>query len=384
MPREPGGGGSALDDRPSILVIGARGIRGSEGGVEKFAEEFIRRVARDCRVTALCLAARKPDDVDVELIVTPRSDFIRTDKIFYYMVAAWICLSRRFDHVVLLGLNSAVLLLVLRLMFWRRVRVVVRSGSVDYVFDKWGPVSKLYFRLGESLLCFADSVVAIAPGIQRRLANSGIRSVLIRNGLSVVSAPSPLADREARHVIAVGRVTPEKNYSQLIEAAQLLRHRDVSVTIVGGIDLSGEGPKLKALMEQGAVSNVTLAGAVDRGRVLQLLSSASLFVNCSLQEGMSNAVLEAIQQGSPIILSDIEANRDLDLPDALYFDPRSPTDLAARIEQALTTPSDFVVARERFEDWDEVIERYRRLMALPRESPYAPDLPLLGSRSGES
>jgi hypothetical protein len=102
-----------------------------------------------------------------------------------------------------------------------------------------------------------------------------------------------------------------ENYSQLIEAAQLLRHRDVSVTIVGGIDLSGEGPKLKALMEQGAVSNVTLAGAVDRGRVLQLLSSASLFVNCSLQEGMSNAVLEAIQQGSPIILSDIEANRDL-------------------------------------------------------------------------
>jgi hypothetical protein len=122
-------------------------------------------------VTALCLDARKPDDVDVELIVAPRSDFIRTDKIFYYMVAAWICLSRRFDHVVLLGLNSAVLLLVLRLMFWRRVRVVVRSGSVDYIFDKWGSVSKLYFRLGDSLRCFADSVVAIAPGIQRRLAN---------------------------------------------------------------------------------------------------------------------------------------------------------------------------------------------------------------------
>jgi len=370
-----------LGDRPSILVVGARGIGGSEGGVEKFAEEFVRRVARDCRVTVLCLAARKPDDVDeVELIVTPRSNFMRTDKVFYYLVAVWICLSRRFDQTVLLGLNSAMLLPVLRLLFWRRARVVVRSGSVDYIFDKWGPVSKLYFRLAESLLRFADSVVAVSPGIQRRLTSAGIHSVLIRNGLSAMSAPRPITDREARHVIAVGRVTPEKNYSQLIEAARLLGQSKVSFTIVGGIDLSGEGATLKALMERGAVTNVTLAGAVERGRVLQLVSSASLFVNCSLQEGMSNAVLEAIQLGSPIILSDIEANRDLGLPDALYFDPRSPSDLSARIEQALAAPSDFVVARERFEDWDDVIDRYRRLMALPSESSLASDARLFGEK----
>jgi len=121
-----------LGDKPSILVIGARGIHGNEGGVEKFAEEFVRRVARDCRMTVLCLTADKPDDVDdVELIVTPRSNFMRTDKVFYYMMAAWTCLSRRFDQVMLLGLNSAMLLLVLRMLFWRRVRVIVRSGSVD-------------------------------------------------------------------------------------------------------------------------------------------------------------------------------------------------------------------------------------------------------------
>jgi glycosyltransferase involved in cell wall biosynthesis len=371
------GGEPVLGDRPSILVVGARGIRGSEGGVEKFAEEFVRRVARDCRVTVLCLTASKPDGIgDVELIVTPRSSVMRTDKIFYYLVAAWTCLTRRFDHVLLLGLNSAMLLVVLRPLFWRTTRVVVRSGSVDYVFDKWGPVSKVYFKLAEGLLRFADAVAAVSPGIQRRLEAAGIRSALIRNGLSIAAAPRPLAKREARHVVAVGRVTPEKNYSLLIEAARLLCDRDVRVTIVGGVDLSGEGRKLRTLIEQAAVSNVTLAGAVDRGRVLQLLSSASLFVNCSLQEGMSNAVLEAIQQGAPIILSDIEANRDLGLPDALYFDSRSPYDLAARIHQALATPSDFVVARERFDDWDDVIDRYRRLMALPCERALAADAPV--------
>ena len=65
---------------------------------------------------------------------------------------------------------------------------------------------------------------------------------------------------------------------------------------------------------------------------------------------------------------------------ALYFDPRSPSDLSARIEQALAAPSDFVVARERFEDWDDVIDRYRHLMVLPSESSFASDAPLFGEK----
>lgn len=355
-----------MDGRASILVIGARGICGFEGGVEKFAEEFVRRVARRCRTTVLCLSAQKPDGADdVELILAPRSNFMHTDKIFYYMTAAWICLTRRFDHVMLLGINSAMLLLVLRLTFWRRAQVVVRSGSIDYILDKWGFVSKLYFRLAERLLRFADLVVAVAPSIQRHLVGRGIRSVLIRNGLTFGSEPRPVADREPRHVVAVGRVTAQKNYRQLVEAARLLRDRDISVTIIGGADLSGEDADLKALVNRGAIANVTFAGAMARDRVFDRLAAASLFVNCSLHEGMSNSVLEAVQQGTPVLLSDIEANRDLDLPESFYFDPRSPAELAARIESALKARTDFLVDRDRFDDWDQVVATYRRHMNLP-------------------
>jgi glycosyltransferase involved in cell wall biosynthesis len=80
---------------------------------------------------------------------------------------------------------------------------------------------------------------------------------------------------------------------------------------------------------------------------------------------MSNSVLEAVQQGTPILLSDISANRDLGLPDSFYFDPGSPTELSEKIAQALETPSDFLADRKRFEDWDEVINKYRRCMSLP-------------------
>jgi glycosyltransferase involved in cell wall biosynthesis len=102
-----------------------------------------------------------------------------------------------------------------------------------------------------------------------------------------------------------------------------------------------------------------------RDRVFDRLAAASLFVNCSLHEGMSNSVLEAVQQGTPVLLSDIEANRDLDLPESFYFDPRSPAELAARIESALKARTDFLVDRDRFDNWDQVVATYRRHMNLP-------------------
>ena len=216
----------------------------------------------------------------------------------------------------------------------------------------------------------ADLVVAVAPNIQRHLAKRGIRSVLIRNGLSFTSVPRPISERERQHVIAVGRVTPQKNYGLLVKAGQLLRDRgvSVSVSIIGGADLSDESARLRALMAEIGVDNVDFAGVMDRDHVLKRLSTASLFVNCSIHEGMSNSVLEAVQQGTPVLLSDIEANRDLELPEACYFDPLSPMDLSTRIEAALEAPSNFLVDRKHFEDWNEVIEKYRYYMDLPPTS----------------
>jgi glycosyltransferase involved in cell wall biosynthesis len=257
------------------------------------------------------------------------------------------------------------LVLPLRLLYWRRANIIVRSGSVDYILEKWGFLSKLYFRLAEGLLRFSDTVVAVGPSIQHHLAKRGIRSSVIPNGVSLTSTPRPLMDRERQRLVAVGRVTAQKNYGVLIEAAHRLRERGLQVSIIGAADLSGEREKLQALMDSEDVSNVTFVGLLGRDQVLDQLSMASLYVNCSIHEGMSNSVLEAIQQGVPVLLSDIPANRDLDLPEIHYFSPSSPTELSALIARALETPSDFLVDRRRFLDWDEVIDRYRRCMNLP-------------------
>jgi glycosyltransferase involved in cell wall biosynthesis len=50
-------------------------------------------------------------------------------------------------------------------------------------------------------------------------------------------------------------------------------------------------------------------GEVPRGGVPYLLSRASVFVNSSEHEGLSNAVLEAMLAGLPVLARDIEGNR---------------------------------------------------------------------------
>lgn len=79
---------------------------------------------------------------------------------------------------------------------------------------------------------------------------------------------------------------------------------------------------------------------------------------------MSNAILEAIQEGMALVLSDIDANRDLQFDDRFYFGPDDPAALAARIREAIGDPQGFVVPPERFDDWKSTIDRFRDVLEI--------------------
>jgi glycosyltransferase involved in cell wall biosynthesis len=347
-----------------LLIVGARSIAAAEGGVEKFAEEFASRLPEHCQATILCLEGQQAPAPDrVGIVPVPRWNAFRTDKVFYFTHSLYLYATRRYDCVLILGINFALLVLLMRLIFWRRATIVVRSGSIDHLLDKWGAATKLFIQCSESMLRLADGVIAVAPNIQQHLTGRGISSQMIRNGLERTTALTSSVERHRkREIVAVGRVTPQKNYRVLIEAADLLKNSDLQVRIIGGPDLSGEHDRLLALLNSRRGTPVTFHGRVARPQVLQYLSEAALFVNTSHHEGMSNAVLEAIQQGTPILLSDIEANRDLGLPERFYFDRHSSQALADSIQAALINPAEYVVSPDHFDSWETVIDNVHAYM----------------------
>lgn len=345
------------ETRPSIFVVGARGVPDVEGGAEKNAEMLFPLVAASgYRVTLVGLAdnIKSESFKGVALLKAPRSQLMKTDKVLYYIAAVFMAARRRPDIVHFQGLGSAIFLWAYKLM---GAKTVVRYGSADYLVGKWGVIGKLGFLLSEFQLRFADAVIAVTPALAERLKRRGIaRNVhVIANAVDVLPADGAGAPADA-YVLSVGRVTAQKNVANLMRGFDVLARRMVNaprLLVAGGLDETD----YVASLEQLKSDRITLAGRYARSAMAPLYRGAAVYINASLHEGSSNAVLEAISAGCPILLSDIPENRDFGLPDRCYFDPYKPEAIADAIGGALENPKAYVADANAFLTWSQVAER---------------------------
>jgi glycosyltransferase involved in cell wall biosynthesis len=133
------------------------------------------------------------------------------------------------------------------------------------------------------------------------------------------------------------------------------------LVVAGGLDESDYVTELQPLLTE----RTLLAGRFARSAMGPLYQASRLYINASLHEGSSNAVLEAISAGCSILLSDIPENRDFGLPAHCYFDPHCPEAIADALKRALDDPKAYVVDPRNFLTWGMVAERtldiYRRI-----------------------
>lgn len=358
--------------RNRIFVVGARGIPDVEGGAEKNAERlFPLMVDHGWDVTLAGIAENIKADAyrGVKLIRAPASRVLRTDKLFYYAAAVFMGGRRRPHLVHMQGLGSAIMLWAYKAM---GAKTVVRYGSADYLLPKWGMLGRSGFRAAEYQLRFADAVIAVTPALADRLADRGIKGNVhvIRNA---TDTGDDFADDAATvlprspYLLAVGRVTEQKNIHRLCEAFQLYaRERpDMTLVIAGGVD----DPSYLEVVKPYLSDRVTLLGRLPRSSLGPLYRGAHAYVNSSIHEGMSNAVLEAISWGAPVILSDIPENRDFDIADHHFFDPEDVASIADAFRRVDADRARFVTDRSRFLTWDDVADRtsaiYEQLGLVP-------------------
>ncbi len=126
------------------------------------------------------------------------------------------------------------------------------------------------------------------------------KQVVISNPISN-DLPVHSGERDKR-IVAVGRLTEQKNYKMLIDAfAQFYNnHREYI------LEVYGQGPDLQKLKKY--VADLNLDSVVFfKGYVSDLkqrIVSAGIYVNCSDYEGISNAMLEALAMGIPTVCTD--------------------------------------------------------------------------------
>lgn len=182
----------------------------------------------------------------------------------------------------------------------------------------------------------ADAYIALSPRIENELLEAGFdaqKIYPIANGVPVPKV-EPTAARAGRLAVFVGRLAPEKGLDTLLNAwPEVVRSfPDARLKLVGTGPLEAELKRKVAELQIGP--SVEFAGA--RNDVQAILGQASLFLLPSREEGLSMALLEAMAQALPVVVSDIPGNRILVTPDITgwVFPPNQAKMLAAKIKEA--------------------------------------------------
>jgi glycosyltransferase involved in cell wall biosynthesis len=177
----------------------------------------------------------------------------------------------------------------------------------------------------------ADYVVSNSRRNLDALRGRGVRlpaAEVIYNIVAEGRTPSPPHASQVSRVVAVGSLIPLKSYDVLIEAAAVLAASATDFELL----LAGDGaerPRLESLANRlGIAGRVKFLGDVED--VPGLLRAADVFVHPAITEGLSNAILEALAEGIPVVACPVGATPEIieDGQNGLLVPVRQPQVLA--------------------------------------------------------
>ena len=230
---------------------------------------------------------------------------------------------------------------------WPLVRI---SNRRDTGFQKSAKLRAVFRRLNHRFDWIVAPSRAVLDQLQIDEDIDIARTRCLPNGVDVerfspLRAPDRVTLRAAAGLPAHGRLigcaarlVPVKRHQDLLDGFALIaeHHADAALVLIGGGPLEAS---LRSRAESAGIAHrVHFLG--ERREVETLLPLLDVFALCSLTEGMSNALLEAMACGLPVIATSVGGNPEVvGAEDAgILVPPRTPTRIAGALESLLRDP----------------------------------------------
>jgi len=305
--------------------------------------------------------------------------------ILVYTVKAWFFLhmflrhenrKQRFDVTLAFFTIPCGFLAYLLKLFYRIPYVVsLRGSDVPGFSEKYDTFYVFAKPLVRFLWQQAKRVVPNSVGIRdlALVTNSKQPMEIIENGVDTATFAPKDGERSFDPIIllSTSRLTPRKGIHFLIEAfAVAVAHATVPLELY----LIGEGEQKETLQarakELGIADKVKFLGRVEHYLLPQFYQKAHVFVLPSKNEGMSNAALEALASGLPLVVSGTGGMQELvtEGVNGFFVDPELTAPFAetlvslAQNQNSLITFGEESRRRAELRGWDKVAGKFQEVL----------------------
>jgi glycosyltransferase involved in cell wall biosynthesis len=240
-------------------------------------------------------------------------------------------LRRTGPEIVHTYLNTAGVfgLVAARLAGVRRV-ITSRRDMGTFRSSRIAALEAFLSRVGADRVFCVCQAVADATRYRERIPEAKLR--VLRNGIdtrALVPRTRYRHDGPLRFCMVAAMNRPEKGHREFVEAAARTHHAHLGGVVFW---LAGDGPLrpgLEALAERLGLGRV-LAFLGERSDVPVILDEVDVLVVPSYTEAMSNAVLEGMAKGLPVIATAVDGNLEtvVDGLTGRLVPPKDPTAIA--------------------------------------------------------
>jgi glycosyltransferase involved in cell wall biosynthesis len=190
------------------------------------------------------------------------------------------------------------------------VHKLLSLSKIPLIYTHHNSIIKNNARLFSFLLNSCDGFIGIS-----KICSDNLHKYLIANKKLVTifnavdekrlkSTDKKVLDKNQINLLAVGRLTQQKNYPLMLNVIKELK---ASTLQKFHLNIAGEGDKQSELIE--LVKDLELADTVtllgNRSDISQLMSESDLFIMSSDWEGLPIALIESQLLGLPAIVTDV-------------------------------------------------------------------------------
>jgi glycosyltransferase involved in cell wall biosynthesis len=369
-----------------IAVIGAKGLPAKQGGIEHHCEEIYSRIvveqghsvdlfARSSYTDSIAL--HHYDVKGVRVVSLPCLNLKGMDALLSSALGAIASSGTRYDIIHFHAIGPALFSWLPRIT--TKAKIVVTCHGLDWQRAKWSKASSYLIRLGErAAVRFADEIIVVSEDLR-----SYFKQTYGRETLYIPNAPSSLGESEpkfstgtslglnqGRYIVFLGRLVPEKCPDLLIKAFQKLQPQGWKLALVGG---NSDTAQFTSQLTDMAANNkdIVFTGELRGARLAEIIRGAGLFVLPSELEGLPLALLEAMQEGIPVLASDIPVHKQLITKErGMLFRVGDVDSCVRSLDWAIHHPKELAVMAgnaqeyvQAYYNWDEITTKTLNLYA---------------------